>query len=80
MHPYLRPAALHVGPEADDLLGAGRATSMLGGALACSLAERIEWTPGQARRSAWVDATEVDWPAAFTTARPTPFDLSLIHI
>ena len=74
MTPYLRPTALHVGPEAGDLLGAGRAASLLGGALACSLAERIEWTPGQARRSAWVCATEVDWPAAFTTARPTLFD------
>ncbi|MFZ1425205.1 MAG: dihydropteroate synthase [Geminicoccaceae bacterium] len=74
MNSYLRPAALHVGPEVGDLLGAGRAVPVLGGALACSLAERIDWAPGQARRSAWVDATAVDWPAALTTARPTPFD------
>lgn len=56
-----------------DLLDTGRALPLLGGALACSLVERIEWAPNLARRRTWVEAAAVDWPATLTVARPAPF-------
>ena len=74
MRSYLRPAALHAGGDAAALTAAGRAVPVLGGRFACSLAESIEWAPGQPCRSAWPEAVEVDWPRTFTAARPAPFD------
>ena len=68
---YLHPAVCHVG---DGPVAAGRAALLLGGRLACSLAEVIEWEAGIARRSTWLDATDLDWPLAFTAARAAPFD------
>jgi dihydropteroate synthase len=71
---YLRPAVLHAGGDAAALAAAGRAVPLLGGPFACSLAEAIEWAPGRLRRGTWAAAVEVEWPRAFTSARPAPFD------
>ena len=68
---YLHPAVCHVG---DGPAAAGRAALLLGGRLACSLAEVIEWEAGTACRSSWLDATDLDWPLAFTVARAAPFE------
>ena len=73
-HSYLRPAALHVGPEAGRLLASGRAEPLLGGTFACSMVESIAWAPDQPRRSQWLAAGVVAWPEAWRAARPAPFD------
>jgi dihydropteroate synthase len=71
---YLRPAALDAGGDAAGLTAAGRAVPLLGGRCACSLVETIEWARDRLRRSTWAAAVEVEWPRAFTAARPAPFD------
>jgi dihydropteroate synthase len=59
-------------------MAAGRAAPLLGGRLACSLVEKIEWKPGTPRRSTWLDAADVEWPLAFTAGRAAPFDRPLL--
>lgn len=71
---YLRPAALHLGVEAHLLAAAGRARPILGGRLACSLFERIDWPEGGEPASAWLPAGSVGPEAArLATPRPAPF-------
>ncbi len=74
MSDYLRPAACHSGDEAGALVSVSRAVPLLGCRFACSLVEAIAWEPGQPRSSTWFEAGRVDWPLAFTAARPAPFD------
>ena len=74
MSRHLVPVACHSGGLAARLVAAGVATPLLGGRLACTLAEIVDWSPGTARRGAWVDAMAVEWPEPFVTRRTAPFD------
>lgn len=74
MSSFLRPVDLHAGGEALGLAGAGLAAPLLGGRFVCTLGECIDWRPGRPRRGVWRPAAAIDWPEAFTAARPAPFD------
>lgn len=71
---YLHPAFCRAGTKGP----ASQAVPLLGGLLHCSLAEAIDWEAGAARRSVWLDAADLEWPAAFTARRPAPFDRPLL--